>query len=110
MRSPVYRLLLLLCAALPISGKTLLAQTPKQFMQQAKLGLFVHYVYGLTQAAPGKPPHKSLAKFAKDLDVNAIAKLASQMDAQYVILTSWHWRMTTLFPSKVWGNLFPHHV
>ena len=102
--------LLMLGVTLSLQIRNLQAQTPVQFMRGAKLGLFVHYVYGLTHAAPGKPPHKSLKKFANDLDVNAIAKLADQMDAQYVILTAWHWRMTTLFPSKVWGKLFPHHV
>ncbi len=48
------------------------AQTPLQFMHRAKLGLFVHYVYGLTDAAPGKPPLKNLKQFAADLNVNAM--------------------------------------
>ncbi len=85
------------------------AQTPLQFIHRAKLGLFVHYVFGLTDASPGKPPLKNLNQFADALKVRTIVDLAQAMDAQYVIFTSYHWRMTTLFPSKVWGGEFPTH-
>jgi hypothetical protein len=79
-------------------------------LANAKLGLFVHYVFGLTEAAPGKPPLKNVNRFADDLNVNGIANMASAMGAQYVIFTAYHWRMTMLFPSRVWGGIFPNHV
>jgi hypothetical protein len=95
---------------LEFSPRLAVAETPKQVMSNAKLGLFVHYVFGLTQAAPGKPPLKDVNKFCDALDVNGIADMATAMGAQYVVLTAYHWRMTTLFPSKVWGSIFPDHI
>ncbi len=83
---------------------------PRQELANAKLGLFVHYVFGKTEAAPGKPPMQNVDAFADALDVNGIARMAKTMGAQYVVLTSMHWRMTLLFPSRVWGGLFPDHV
>lgn len=85
-------------------------ETPCQQLANAKLGLFVHYVFGLTQAAPGRPPVPDVNTFAGALDVNGIARMAKVMGAQYVVFTSMHWRMTLLFPSQVWGALFPDHV
>lgn len=85
-------------------------ETPRHQLGNAKLGLFVHYVFGLTQAAPGKPPTQNVNTFADALDANGIAKIAKTMGAQYVVFTSYHWRMTVLFPSQVWGALFPDHV
>ncbi len=104
-------ILLLLCAAglLSHSGR-LHAQTPRQFMQKAKLGLFVHYVYGLTQAAPGKPPLKNLNDFANCLNVQGIADVAQAMGAQYVIFTAYHWRMNMLLRCPAWKKIFPSHV
>lgn len=85
-------------------------ESPRQRLANAKLGLFVHYVFGLTEAAPGKPPMQDVNAFADDLNVNGIAQMAKTMGAQYVVFTSMHWRMTVLFPSQVWGSLFPGHV
>ena len=85
------------------------AQTPLQFIHGAKFGLFVHYVFGLTDAAPGRPPLQNLKRFSDEIKVRTIVHMAQSMDAQYVIFTSYHWRMTTLFPSRVWGSAFPGH-
>jgi Alpha-L-fucosidase len=85
-------------------------ETPRQQLANAKLGLFVHYVFGMTQAAPGRPPMRNVVAFANALDVIGIARMAKTMGAQYVVFTSMHWRMTVLFPSHVWGSLFPDHV
>jgi uncharacterized membrane protein len=78
-------------------------------LANAKLGLFVHYVFGLTQAAPGRPPLKNVNEFANDLNVKGIADMASAMGAQYVIFTAYHWRMTMLFPCPFWSSAFPNH-
>ncbi len=78
-------------------------------LANAKLGLFVHYVFGLTQAAPGKPPLKNVNEFANDLNVKGIADMASTMGAQYVVFTAYHWRMTMLFPCPFWRSAFPNH-
>jgi Alpha-L-fucosidase len=85
-------------------------ETPRQQLANAKLGLFVHYVFGLTQAAPGIPPLRDVNAFAGALDVNGIVRMAKDMGAQYVVFTSMHWRMTVLYPSQAWGGLFPDHV
>jgi hypothetical protein len=85
-------------------------ESPRQQLANAKLGLFVHYVFGLTQSAPGTPPMQNVNAFAGALNVNGIAQMAKTMGAQFVIFTSMHWRMTVLFPSNVWGGIFPNHV
>lgn len=85
-------------------------ESPREQLANAKLGLFIHYVYGITDAAPGKGPIQDVSAFADALDVNGIARMAKAMGAQYVIFTSMHWRMTPLFPSKVWGSIFPERV
>lgn len=101
----------LFCALQLVSGSVAqCGETPRQHLANAKLGLFVHYVFGLTQAAPGAPPLRHVNAFAGALDVNGISKMAKTMGAQYVVFTSMHWRMTVLFPSQVWGALFPNHV
>src|SRR5579875_36255 len=100
---------LLLSLSVPIPAARA-SETPRRLLGNAKLGLFVHYVFGLTQASPGEPPMQNANAFAEALDVNSIAQVAKTMGAQYVIFTSMHWRMTVLFPSQVWGSLFPDHV
>jgi hypothetical protein len=85
-------------------------KSPRQELANAKLGLFVHYVFGGTQAAPGMPPMQNVNAFADALDVIGLAQTAKVMGAQYVVFTSMHWRMTVLFPSQVWGGIFPDHV
>jgi hypothetical protein len=85
-------------------------KSPAQELGEAKLGLFVHYAFGLTQAAPGRPPMEDVNAFADALDVNGIAQMAKAMGAQYVVFTSFHWRNTVLFPSRVWGAIFPNNV
>jgi hypothetical protein len=45
----------------------------RQQLSNAKLRLFVHYVFGLTQAASGQPPMQNVNAFAGALDVNGIA-------------------------------------
>ncbi len=112
-RRPAVKMCILAAAMLAgAAGRSALAAAPKvrPELGNAKLGLFVHYVFGLTQAAPGKPPLGNVNQFADALNVAGIAKMAQTMGAQYVIFTAYHWRMTTLFPSKVWGAGFPGHV
>jgi hypothetical protein len=101
---------LLLGASVTVGVGRLQGETPVQFMRQAKLGLFVHYVYGLTQSAPGRAPVKGLNRFADDLNVQGIANMASRMGAQYVVFTAYHWRMNMLLRCPVWKKIFPSHV
>jgi len=85
-------------------------ESPRQQLANAKLGLFIHYVFSVTEAAPGRPPMPDVNAFADALDVDGIAQMAKTMGAQYVVFTSMHWRMTVLFPSQVWGGIYPDHV
>ena len=85
-------------------------ESPREQLANAKLGLFIHYVYGITEAAPGRPPIQDVSAFANALDVNGIVQTAKSMGAQYVIITSMHWGLTPLYPSQVWGALFPDRV
>lgn len=108
--SSIKEILLIVCMCILIGSQATVEGSPRPQLWNAKLGLFVHYVFGLTQAAPGKPPLKNVNKFADDLNVNGIADMASAMGAQYVVFTAYHWRMTMLFPCSFWGREFPHHV
>ncbi len=102
--------LFLALALLSPVGQAIAAKAPRHTnLANAKLGLFVHYVFGLTQAAPGRPPLKNVNEFANDLNVKGIADMASAMGAQYVIFTAYHWRMTMLFPCPFWRSAFPNH-
>jgi len=101
-------LLLFLTVLNPVGLRA--GESPCQQLANAKLGLFIHYVYGITEAAPGRPPIQNVSAFADALDVNGIVQTAKSMGAQYVIITSMHWRLTPLYPSRVWGALFPDRV
>jgi hypothetical protein len=110
LRAALGRATTLLALIMALCSAAQSAESPRQQLANAKLGLFVHYVFGLTQAAPGEPPLADVNAFGNALDVDGIAQMAKSMGAQYVVFTSMHWRMTVLFPSHVWGGLFPDHV
>jgi hypothetical protein len=110
LRAALGRATVLLALVMALCSAVQSAESPRQRLSNAKLGLFVHYVFGLTQAGPGEPPLLDVNAFGDVLDVNGIAQMAKTMGAQYVVFTSMHWRMTVLFPSLVWGGLFPSHV
>jgi len=95
------------------------AQTPAEsrlsFFNKAKVGLFVHYCYGMRGGKPriytpmgtGGAP-KDLNELADGLDVVKLADVASQMGAEYVVFTTFHAAMYTMYPSKLTADLFPH--
>ena len=47
---------------------------------------------------------------ADGLDVNALASVAKGMGAQYVIFTAYHAGMNLMYPSPLWGRVFPNEV
>lgn len=91
---------------------------PKDYLapiQQAKVGLFVHYVFGQTKGAPalytpmtieGRKP-KDLNELADAFDPKKLADFAETMGAEYVIFTAFHAGMNTLYPSRVMGEICP---
>ena len=92
--------------------------SPRAYCAQAKIGLFVHYTlgtyhdghFGGTWTGPQGKPATDLNRVADSLDVHALAALAKSMGAQYVIFTAYHAGMNMLFPSRVWGEVFPNKV
>jgi alpha-L-fucosidase len=47
---------------------------------------------------------------ADALDVQALARMAKDMGAQYVIFTAYHAGMNLMYPSPLWGKVFPRKV
>jgi alpha-L-fucosidase len=79
------------------------------------LGLFVHYMFpgkeyrwGATTWADGTKV-KSLDELADNLDVEDLAKTAASMRAQFLIFTTWHANMNSLFPGKTIQAWIPGH-
>jgi len=94
------------------------AISPRAYCVNAKMGLFVHYTlgtyhdghYGGTWTSPSGKPATELNAVADVLDVKALASVAKSMGAQYVIFTAYHAGMNLLYPSPVWGRVFPNKV
>lgn len=92
--------------------------SPRAYCAQAKMGLFVHYTlgtfrdghYGGTWTGSSGQPAADLNTVADSLDASALAGVAQSMGAQYVIFTAYHAGMNMLFPSRVWGNIFPNKI
>ena len=82
----------------------------KPLLSNAKAGLFVHYVYGLTPQDPSGAKVGTLDEFANALDVEALAETTKQAGAEYLIFTAYHAGMRMLYPSKLWGGVFPDKV
>ena len=82
----------------------------KPALSRAKLGMFVHYVCGLTPASPQGGNIDDLNAFAAALNVDALAELTRQSGAEYLIFTAYHARIRMLYPSKVWSEVFPDKV
>ena len=87
-------------------------QNRKSPLSRAKLGVFVHYVCGLTPATPqgGNLADRGVDAFARALDVEALAELTKQAGAEYLIFTAYHAGIRMLYPSKVWAEVFPDKV
>jgi len=94
------------------------AISPRAYCANAKMGLFVHYTlgtyhdghYGGTWTGPQGKPATNLNVVADALDVKALASVAKGMGAQYVIFTAYHAGMNLLYPSEIWGRVFPNKV
>jgi alpha-L-fucosidase len=94
------------------------APSPRAYCANAKMGLFVHYTlgtyhdghYGGTWTGPQGKPATGINAVANALDVKALARLAKDMGAQYVIFTAYHAGMNLLYPSPFWGKVFPNKV
>jgi len=94
------------------------AISPRAYCMNAKMGLFVHYTlgtyhdghYGGTWTSPSGKPATDLNAVADALDVRALASVAEAMGAQYVIFTAYHAGMNLLYPSPIWGRVFPNKV
>lgn len=87
-------------------------------IKQAKVGLFVHYVFGETRGQPalytpmnieGRKP-KDLNELADAFDPIKLADFAETMGAEYVIFTAFHAGMNTMYPSRVMGGILPEKV
>ena len=95
---------------------TALAARPRglgrEFIKNAKFGIFVHYTAHGSDFAFGKPnpPVWDLDAHAAAFDVKAFADSVEQMGAQYVTLTSFHAAMYLMGPSKVMTDVgMPKH-
>jgi len=97
-------------AAAPAQTQPAPAPLPREALSQGKLGLFVHYVAGLTPESPGGAKTTDLKAFARALDVKALADTVQKSGAEYLIFTAYHAGMKMLYPSKVWGEVFPDKV
>jgi hypothetical protein len=94
------------------------AMSPRAYCANAKMGLFVHYTlgtyadghYGGTWTNPTGKPATNINSVADGLDVKALASLARDMGAQYVIFTAYHAGMNLMYPSPFWGRVFPNKV
>jgi hypothetical protein len=94
------------------------APSPRAYCANAKMGLFVHYTlgtyhdghYGGTWTDSKGQPATGLNAVADSLDVKALASVAKDMGAQYVIFTAYHAGMNLLYPSRIWGRVFPNKV
>jgi hypothetical protein len=79
------------------------------------MGLFVHFTLGTyhdggTWTDPKGKPATDINALADALDVKALASVAQGMGAQYVIFTAYHAGMNLLYPSSIWGRVFPNKV
>jgi len=94
------------------------AMSPRAYCANAKMGLFVHYTLGTyhdghyegTWTNPKGKPATDINSVADGLDVNALASMAKGMGAQYVIFTAYHAGMNLMYPSPLWGRVFPNKV
>lgn len=82
----------------------------KPLLSNAKFGVFVHYVHGLTPKDATGAKFKTIDEFADALDVEALAETAKQAGAEYLVFTTYHCGIRILYPSKVWGGVFPDKV
>ena len=111
----------LVCPALIALLTTSAQATSQDYLaraKQAKVGLFVHYVFGQTKGQPalytpmnieGRKP-KDLNELADAFDPKKFADFAEAMGAEYVIFTAFHAGMNTLYPSQVMGEILPEKV
>jgi len=111
----------LVCPALIALLTTSAQATSQDYLaraKQAKVGLFVHYVFGQTKGQTalytpmnieGRKP-KDLNELADAFDPKKFADFAEAMGAEYVIFTAFHAGMNTLYPSQVMGEILPEKV
>lgn len=92
--------------------------SPRAYCAHAKMGLFVTYAvgtyhdghFGDTWTNPNGKPATDINALADGLDVKAMASMAKDMGAQYVIFSAYHAGMNLLYPSSLWGRIFPNKV
>ena len=72
----------------------------KPSFEMCKYGVFVHIVAGLSIRSDGKLP-ETLDDFADNFDVEGFADAIARMRVQYLVVTSWHYKMRPLYPSEV---------
>ena len=70
----------------------------KLSFEMCKYGVFVHLVAGLSIRSDGKLP-ETLDDFADNFDVEGFADAIARMRVQYLVVTSWHYKMRPLYPS-----------
>jgi hypothetical protein len=76
----------------------------KEFITNAKFGIFIHYTVEYAHLSPGGKPQPAVWNLdakADAFDVKAFADAVEGMGAHYVTLTSFHAAMYLLAPSKV---------
>ena len=82
---------------------------PVYCYEKLRYGFFVHYVADLTHCVgymDGRKP-QSYDEVADGFDVPGFAEALAQMQVEYLIFTSWHFRMIPLYPSEVTAKWRP---
>ena len=96
----------------PLRSEVPVTAPPVAF-QNAKYGLFVHYVWGGTAYSAtvnkdGSMP-AGLDDVADRFDADVFADDLAAMGVEYVLFTAWHANMNVLYPSKVMDRWLPGH-
>ena len=84
-------------------------------IQQAKVGLFAHYVFRQTKGNTARYTPMNIEglkpqdpnELADAFDPKKLADFAEAMGAEYVIFTAFHAGMNMLYPSQVMGEILP---
>ncbi len=74
--------------------------TQKYDFYKYKYGLFIHYVHGLSMFSDGRKP-KNINETLDSFDVEGFARDVADTGVQFLVFTSWHWKMIPLYPSEV---------
>lgn len=82
---------------------------PVYSYEKLRYGFFVHYIADLQKGAEYKDGSRpgSYDEAADNFDVPGFAEALEQMQVEYLIFTSWHFRMIPLYPSEVTAKWRP---